>query len=105
VELPLTELVSMGAGLGWLAEVSVWLLPDAPTAALSLSVVSVAPISPVSFRAQPAKQINIAAINANFFIVSVLLVSAQPNRPAGPAWFCRVRFALHTLETSCKRRF
>jgi hypothetical protein len=50
-----------------------WLVAEAPVADVSVPV-SVAPISPVSLRAQPAKQIKVAAINANFFMFQLLVL-------------------------------
>src|SRR5687767_2880064 len=58
----------------WLAsllmELSLCDAAGVPTAVLVALESSV--ISPVSFRAQPAKQINVPAINANFFISNSL---------------------------------
>jgi len=72
VELPLAELVSMEV-LVLALSVPLWLVAEAPVAVVSV-VVSVAPISPVSLRAQPAKQIKVAAINANFFMFQLLVL-------------------------------
>jgi hypothetical protein len=55
-----------------LIELPLWLDAGVPSAVLFV-VVSVAVISPVSFRAQPAKQISVAANNANFLIVKLLV--------------------------------
>jgi hypothetical protein len=60
-----------------LIEVSLWLVAGVPTPVLVLLVSSV--ISPVSFRAQPAKQISVAAINANFFIFQTPCSVVQRN--------------------------
>ena len=81
VELPLAELVSIEEGLLALS-VPIWPLAEAPVPVVS--VVSVAPMSPVSLRAQPAKQINVAAINANFFIIQLLVLRSR--MPAEPFW-------------------
>ena len=62
---------------------SVWLDAGAPTAVVSVVVVSVAPISSVSFRAQPANAIRAAAIIANFFIVLISLFFHAQDIAAG----------------------
>jgi hypothetical protein len=81
VELPVAEFVSAEDGLLMEAlSVPLWPLAEAPVPVVSVVVVSVAPKSPVSLRAQPAKQIKVAAINANVFIVQVLLRSRIPAR-------------------------
>jgi hypothetical protein len=57
-----------------LLELPLWLVAEAPAPVVSGLDVSFAPISPVSLRAQPAKQIKVAAINANFFIFQLLVL-------------------------------
>ena len=70
-----------------------WAVAEAPLPVLS--VVSVAPISPVSLRAQPANPINVAAINANFFIISNSLFCARMN---GPKLVCSGALHLHASK-------
>ena len=83
-ELPLAELVSkdelvlVSMDMDSLS-VPLWPVAEAPVPVVSVTVVSVAPISSVSLRAQPAKQIKLAAINANFFIFNSLFLPANPG--------------------------
>lgn len=74
VELVSIELLALSVPL--------WVDAEAPVPVVSVAVVSVAPMSPVSLRAHPAKQIKVAAINANFFIFQLLVALA-----IGPACF------------------
>lgn len=76
-ELPLAETASVEGLLIVALSVPLWPLAEAPVPVVSVVVVSVAPMSPESFRAQPAKQIKVAAINANFFIFNSLFVLAN----------------------------
>ena len=52
-------------------------LAGVPVPVVSVAVVSVAPISPVSLWVHPAKQMKVAANNANFFIFILLVCASQ----------------------------
>ena len=80
-ELPLAEFVSDAEGLLMVAlSVPDWRLAEAPVPVVSVLDVSLAVASPVSLRAQPAKQIKVAAINANFFIIQLLVCARESCR-------------------------
>ena len=80
VELPLAEFVSEEGRLIVALSVPDCRVAEAPVPVVSVALVSVAVTSPVSLRAQPAKQIKVAAINANFFIIQLLVCAREPCR-------------------------
>ena len=101
-ELPLGEFVSEEGRLIVALSVPDCRVAEAPVPVVSVALVSVAVVSPVSLRAQPAKQIKVAAINANFFIIQLLVYAREPCRSL---FGCGVRIHLHANKVTCSCQY